>query len=206
MFYSPKLEPVPYPPPPWQLSGQSWVGLFRANHSLSLPHEYKSLLNSRYVVVALIRYLSGTLQYDELIVASLVRRRARVGLFVHHIWVDDLSSLWGGRNIWGLPKEMAAFAWANNVATISDADGLIAQIEVNQDQARLPTLPLWMPSFGRVGEQMVFTVGRINARLGRAGMRVHDWSPRFGFMLRPQPFLSVAGKPFEMIFRPPTFL
>ena len=27
MFHSSQLEPVPYPPPPWHLSGQSWLGL-----------------------------------------------------------------------------------------------------------------------------------------------------------------------------------
>jgi Acetoacetate decarboxylase (ADC) len=206
MVFAPEHELVPYPPPPWQLSGNSWLGLFRADTSLTLPVEYKHILSARYVAVALIRYLSGTLQYDELIVASLVRRRARVGLYVHHIWVDDLSSLWGGRKIWGLQKEMAVFAWEKNVATVSDAEGLIAQIEVNQDKAQLPTLPLWMPSFGNVDGQAVFTVGRINARLGRARMRVQDWSPRFGFRLAPQPFLSVAGKPFAMVFTPPTVL
>ncbi len=206
MFFAPEHELVPYPPPPWQLSGSSWLGLFRANQALALPAEYKHFLSSRHVAVALIRYLSGTLQYDELIVASVARRRRRVGLYVHHIWVDDLSSLWGGRKIWGLQKEMAEFAWRKNVVTISDANGWIAQIEVNHDQAWLPSLPLWMPSFGNAAGQSLFTVGRINARLGKAGMRIHDWSARFGFHLKSKPFLSVAGKPFAMVFTPPTFL
>lgn len=206
MFHSPHLEPVPYPPPPWHLSGQSWLGVFRVDRNPLVANEYKHVLNPRHVAVALIRYLSGTLRYDELIVGSLVRHRGRIGLYVHHIWVDDLASLWGGRNIWGLQKEMALFAWEENVVTISDADGLIAQIQVNQTRAWMPSLPLWMPSFGNVAGQSLFTVGRINARLGRAGMRLHDWSERFEFGVAPKPFLSVAGKPFTMIFTPPTFL
>ncbi len=206
MFHSPQLELAPYPPPPWHLSGQSWLGVFRADRTPPLPSEYKHFLNSQYIAVALIRYLSGTLQYDELLVGSLARRQGRIGLYVHHIWVDDIASLWGGRKIWGLNKQMAVFAWEENVVTISDAEGLIAQIAVNLANAWLPSLPLWMPSFGNVEGQPLFTVGRINARLGRAGMRINDWSERFEFGIAPKPFLSVAGKPFAMVFTPPTFL
>ena len=205
MFHSPQLEPIPYPPP-WHLSGKSWLGIFRADSSPPLPNKYKHVLNPRHVVVALIRYLSGTLQYDELIVGSMAWQRGRLGLYVHHIWVDDLASLWGGRKIWGLNKQMAVFAWEENIVTIRDAEGLIAQIEVSLSNAWLPSLPLWMPSFGKVGGQSLFTVGRINARLGQAGMRLNDWSERFAFHVKPKPFLSIAGKPFAMVFTPPTFL
>ncbi len=206
MFHSPPREPVAYPPPPWHLSGPSWLGVFRADRTPPLPNEYKHFLHPRHVAVALIRYLSGTLQYDELIVGSMARHRGRLGLYVHHIWVDNLASLWGGRKIWGLQKELAEFAWEENVVTISDAGGLIAQIEVKLSNAWLPPLPLWMPSFGNVDGRSLFTVGRIQAHLGKAGMRINDWSARFGFQVQPKPFLSVAGKPFAMVFTPPTFL
>jgi Acetoacetate decarboxylase (ADC) len=206
MFSSPTLEPVPYPPPPWNLSGQSWLGFFRADSAPILPNEYRHFLAPRYVAVSMIRYLSGTLQYDELIVGSMASHRGRVGLFVHHIWVDDLASLWGGRKIWGLNKQMAVFAWEKNTVKVSDADGLILELEVNQQDAILPPLPMPMPSFGQLDGQSLFTTGKIKARLGKAEMRIKDSSARFGFQMPSTPIFSVAGKPFSMTFVPPKIL
>jgi len=54
----------------------------------------------------------STLRYSELIVFSgLAWHRGRVGLCVSHIVVDDSTSLTGGRELWGLPKELAEFRW-----------------------------------------------------------------------------------------------
>jgi hypothetical protein len=206
MFCSPTHELIPYPPPPWNLAGQSWLGFFRADSAPILPNEYRHFLASRYVAVSMIRYLSGTLQYDELIVGSMASHRGRVGLFVHHIWVDDLASLWGGRKIWGLNKQMAVFAWEKNTVKVSDADGLIIELEVNKENAIMPPLPMPMPSFGQLDGQSLFTTGKIKARLGKAGMRIKDSSDRFGFQLSEKPICSVAGKPFSMVFVPPKIL
>ena len=206
MFDSPRLEPAPYPPPPWHLSGQSWLGFFRVDVAPKLPDGYKHFLASRSVAVSMIRYLSGTLQYDELIVGSMVSHRGKVGLYVHHIWVDDISSLWGGRKIWGLNKQMAVFAWEQNIVRVSDAEGLIIELEVNKENAILPPVPMPMPSFGQLNEQSLFTTGKIKARLGKAGMRINDYSDRFGFQISPKPIFSVAGKPFSMTFFPPEIL
>ena len=52
----------------------------------------------------LANYTSGTLVYRELIVFSHATAR---GMVVSHIYVDDEQSLSGGREIWGLPKELA---------------------------------------------------------------------------------------------------
>ena len=53
----------------------------------------------------LANYRSGTLRYRELIVFSHATPR---GMVVTHIYVDDEQSLRGGREIWGLPKELAS--------------------------------------------------------------------------------------------------
>ncbi len=206
MFHSSQLEPVPYPPPPWNLAGQSWLGFFRADTPPKLPDGYSYFLPARYVAVSVIRYLSGTLSYDELIVGSVVRHRGKIGLYVHHIWVDDIASLWGGRKIWGLNKEMAVFAWENNTVTISDEGGIILALEVNQKPALLPPLPMLMPSFGKLDGQSLFTTGKITARLGKAGMTIKNWSERFQFQVQPKPLFALAGKPFSMTFVPPKIL
>lgn len=172
----------------------------------TLPNEYKHFLASRYVAVSMIRYLSGTLQYDELIVGSMASHRGRVGLFVHHIWVDDLASLWGGRKIWGLNKQIAVFAWEKNIVKVSDADGLIIELEVNQENALLPPLPMPLPSFGQLDGKSLFTTGKIKACLGKAGIRIKESSTRFGFQLSETPIFSIASKPFSMTFVSPEIL
>ncbi|AFZ17381.1 acetoacetate decarboxylase family protein [Allocoleopsis franciscana] len=54
----------------------------------------------------------SVLEYSELIViAGLVSYSGQIGGWVSHIYVDNADSVAGGRNIWGLPKELAEFTW-----------------------------------------------------------------------------------------------
>jgi acetoacetate decarboxylase len=60
------------------------------------------------------------LEYSELIViAGLVRYSGQIGGWVSHIYVDNADSVAGGRNIWGLPKELAEFIWEKNTSANS---------------------------------------------------------------------------------------
>lgn len=54
----------------------------------------------------------SVLEYSELIViAGLVSYSRQIGGWISHIYVDNADSVAGGRNIWGLPKELAEFTW-----------------------------------------------------------------------------------------------
>lgn len=199
---------VAYPPAPWRSRGGAWFGLFEADVPPPLPSGLAPLLPStrarRLVVVALARYLEGALRYDELIVASLVRRGRYAGLYVREIWVDDLASLWGGREIWGLPKQLAHFGWRGNTVEIADESGLIATLSIDTRTALLPRLPLIMPAFGCRDGRWLWTLAHTSARIGRADMHLHDWSSRFGYQIGSQPLLSVAAKPMHAIVPAPT--
>lgn len=201
-----KLTEVAYPPPPWYLGGNSWVGVFKSPIGAGIPIPLKPLINSQYLVVALIRYLHGSLTYDELIIGSMARYKWRIGLFVHHIWVDDMSSLWGGRRIWGLNKEMAEFSWKEDTVEITDEHGQIASITVDQQKSSLPAIKLPVPSFGQIGGDWVFTLGSIKTHLARTGMQINQWSERFPYQINGQPLYSIAGKPFDMTFVKPNYL
>lgn len=197
-----KLE-VAYPPAPWQLGGDSWLGIFKSRITVRPPVPLKPILNQRYLVVALIRYLYGTLTYDEMIIGSFARHGLKIGLYVHHIWVDDMSSLWGGRRIWGLNKEMAQFSWEGNKVEVVDEKGLIATITVNQERSTWPAIWLPVPSFGQINDKWIFTRGSIKTRLASSGMEITYWSERFPTLTSGQPIYSIAGKPFDMIFVEP---
>jgi hypothetical protein len=206
MIQNRELAEVPYPPAPWRSTGQLWMGLFKTDVPVQLPDGLGHLLNPRWLVVALVRYLEGTLRYDELAVGPLARRGAHIGVFTDHIWVNDLASLWGGRRIWGIPKEMADFAWDGDTIRVTDAAGPIATLTVDRRASRLPWIWMPVPGIGCLDGQWVLTVGRVKARLGKAGMRLHEWSPRFPYRLEEKPAFSFATRPFRMTVPPPKLL
>lgn len=201
------MEPpeTPYPPAPWRAQARFWVGLFRNDQPASLPAGLRPLVGARLRVVALARYLPGsTLAYDELIVATPARLGARPGLYVEYIWVNSLASLWGGRRIWGLPKQMANFEWSEAGVRISDAAGSpLMTLAVDRDPSAFgPALPLAVASIGRLGAAWAYSVFPMRLRLGRAEMRLRDLSPRFGFTLGARPIFSAASHDCRVTFPP----
>jgi acetoacetate decarboxylase len=91
---------MPFPSAPWRLSGRLCCSLFLVG----------SGARAGLHVVAFADYApSGVLGYRELLVA----RPARDGLVprarITDIWVDSPASLQGGRALWAIPKELAAF-------------------------------------------------------------------------------------------------
>ncbi len=196
---------TPYPSAPWRAQAQCWLGLFRSDRPARLPAGLRPLLGARTRVVALARYLPGsTLIYDELIVATPALLGARPGLYVEYIWVDSLASLWGGRRLWGLPKELAEFAWSERAVRISDAAGPLMTLELDRGSgpARGPTLPGATASIGRLGDAWAYSVFPLRARLSRASLRLRDLSPRLGFTLSERPLLAAAVRECRVTFPP----
>jgi Acetoacetate decarboxylase (ADC) len=196
MSHLQEIEEVPYPPAPWKCSGQMWTGIFKSHVPRPLPGEFKHLLAPHLFVVSLIRYLDGTLRYDELLFSTPARLGARLGTYVTDIWVNDLASLWGGRRIWGLPKNLANFNWDGSIVQITDDHGLIAKISVDMRPARLPLIWMPAPGFGRLGQAWTYYVGSLWAHLGKAGMQIVEWPARFAALQNNKPTFSFGAKPF----------
>src|SRR5690242_15954053 len=162
-----------YPPAPWHAHGRCWAGVFRADTAAMLPSRLKPLPDPRWRVLALVRYEAGsTLCYDELLVGPLVHHGLRCGIYVEHIYVDSVPSLWGGRNIWGLPKRLASFTWQGSHCIIADEAGTIATVRVDIGSARLPIyVPLVAPAFGLLVEtRPAHLIAPVLACLGRSAM------------------------------------
>lgn len=196
-----------YPPAPWQMRGRSWAGVFTASQSARLPGDLKPLGSARWRALALVCYREGTLSYNELVYGTPARHGLRAGLYVEGIWVDSVPSLWGGRRIWGLHKRLARFVWDGDSCQISDAQGPIVTMMVNGRPSRLPMLPAILAGIGRLGDQWTFLCAPMWARLGVAGMRVSEWSPRFletAGALGERPWLAVRAAPMRVRFPAPT--
>lgn len=192
------IEEVPYPPAPWKCSGKMWGGFFKSETPRALPDGFKHILDPHTFIVAVIRYMDGTLRYDELLFATPARFGLRMGAYISDIWVDDRASVWGGRRIWGLPKNLANFNWNESVVEITDDYGLIAKISVDQRPSRSPLLWMPVPGFGHLDQGWTYYIGSLWGYFGKSGMQIGEWSAaRFDGLQSKTPMISVGVSPFN---------
>jgi hypothetical protein len=113
------MSSVTYPSAPWTLSGNA-IAIVRLTPIERIADQIPSslsvvpILPGRTLSIFYVaRYDEpSTLPYHECIVSpALVIRGARVGTWISNIYVDDETSMQAGREIWGLPKQLAAFDW-----------------------------------------------------------------------------------------------
>lgn len=171
-----------YPPAPWTLVGHAvqTLQLVDTRQARSfVPSELKmvSVLPGRTIGgVYLASYGPGSvLEYNELIVAAALTRHAgRSGFWISHIYVDDADSVAGGREIWGLPKELAQFTWERGEqrqVLVRHEDRLLCVLTYGHERL-LWRQRLVMPSLSIRGSDLLFFKGAINARLGVARGRL----------------------------------
>lgn len=162
------------------------MAAFTSAVDLPVPGDLRPLAGRRRLVVVLAHYREGTLRYRELVVGTLARRGARAGVLALAIWVDCQQSMWGGRRLWGIPKELADFTCNGEQVRVHDARGTIATLETGPARA-LPIGPLRIPAvgFGQVGGQRVFLPGRARGRPSLGSLRVVEWSDRLPPLTRP---------------------
>ena len=96
---------VSYPSAPWHMVGSLWLTLFRVRGRVD------ELRPAGVYGAAFVSYEEGSpLTYCELLVARPVSTEAdgrRVT--ITDIWVDSPASVAGGRELWGIPKELCDF-------------------------------------------------------------------------------------------------
>ncbi|WP_309734280.1 acetoacetate decarboxylase family protein [Chamaesiphon sp. OTE_75_metabat_556] len=126
-----------YPPAPWHLDGTALasfqpIDLATAKQFIPIDFDIVSVLPGKTLgCLYLSAYEpSSTLQYHELIVApALVSYRGKIGAWISHIYVDNPQSVEGGRNIWGLPKQMADFTWDDQQVTVSQDRNCLCRVD-----------------------------------------------------------------------------
>lgn len=81
----------------------------------------------------------SSVEYHELTVMSaVVAYRKTLGLWVSHIYVDSEESIQAGREVFGLPKQMARFEWEG---------GSPGTARIFQDDQRIITIGYGRPGF-----------------------------------------------------------
>lgn len=106
-----------YPPTPWALAGQMyssiwWVPAERCSLAVVDPELTPVKVAGRVIVMlGFVDYQVGSVMtYRELFANVMVRHPSGIsGTTVDRIWVDEPRSLRGGRELWGIPKQLARF-------------------------------------------------------------------------------------------------
>lgn len=165
-----------YPSAPWLLKGfavQTLLLVDTAQARRFVPPDLDiiSVLPGKTLgVMYLASYEPGSaLTYNELIVApALTRYRKNAGFWISHIYVDHPDSMAGGREVWGLPKELAQFTWQMgepNQVSVRQGDRVFCTLHYGR-QRRLWRQPLILPAISQRGADLLWFKGTITAQFG----------------------------------------
>ncbi len=165
-----------YPPAPWTLKGYAFqtlqlVDIEQASKFIPPELDIVSLLPGKTLGSMYISsYESGSLlKYNELIVIpGFVRYQGKFGGWISHIYVDNQDSLAGGREIWGLPKEMADFSWNNGSVKVSQNNNELCSLRYQKGLFNLSTWwkqKLSADSFGGLGSELLFFENQLKTQV-----------------------------------------
>ncbi len=206
---------MPYPAPPWHLHGRALLTIHLADLETVRPFvppelELVSILPGKTLSgLYLAQYQPGSsLAYSELLVTpALVRYGATVGAWISHIYVDNPDSAAGGRDIWGLPKELAVFDWEREFISMSQGGEQLGMLHYHTTWLSLPSfLRPQLPSqvFSRLGNQLLQFTGEFQGRLSLARSRLSlpENSPLMALNLD-QPLATACVEDLRLVARPP---
>ncbi|MEH1965751.1 acetoacetate decarboxylase family protein [Nostoc sp.] len=191
---------MPYPQAPWTLQGYAiqtlhLVNIDRVRPLIPLELEIISVWPGKtFGSVYLSNYGSGSvLEYSELIIASaLVSYQRKIGAWISHIYVDNVDSVAGGQEIWGLPKELAEFTWEQGKhVTVHQGNCRLCSLNYNQ-QSLAWRQRLSASSFSAKDGNLLIFPAEFESLLGLIGskLEIPAESPFYGIGLG-QPWLTV---------------
>ena len=200
-----------YPQAPWTLQGYAiqTLQLVDIERSRSIiPPEFNivSVLPGKTLGgVYVSSYGQGSvLEYNELIVVpAMVSYSGQIGGWVSHIYVDNSDSVAGGREIWGLPKELAEFTWEKGASR--------SQVTVRQGNRQLCSLSYSQQGFGwrvpfkgnvfsALDSNILLFKGEVESRVGLVSgkLQVPAESP-FASLSLGQPWLSASCEEMRLV-------
>ncbi|MGN6781476.1 MAG: acetoacetate decarboxylase family protein [Marmoricola sp.] len=203
---SPGTTPT-YPPEPWDLSGSGQITVWgvAASDLPALPSGVRpaTLAGRAVACTAFVDYGEGSmLAYHELLAAVVVREGRGLALCITDIWVDSPASRAGGRELWGIPKELADFSMSPGQSWASRADAPLADAWFRSSS--LPAVPLPVLR-GRIVQERA---GELLRTPLRTGGRVRPARARWDFapggplcwLAGARPLASVRAEHFAMRF------
>jgi hypothetical protein len=199
-----------YPQTPWKLQGYALqtLQLLDIDRVRSLiPPELEIIsawpgktLGGTYIS----HYGRGSvLEYSELIVvAALVKYSGKFGVWISHIYVDNPDSVAGGREIWGLPKELAEFTWekgsSRDRVTVRQRERQLCSLSYTQQGFAWPQ-QLSGTFFSALNSNLLSSKGQSEFRVGpvSSNLEVPAESPFAGLALG-QPWVTTYSKDMQL--------
>ncbi len=188
-----------YPQAPWTLQGYAFqtvqlVDIDQVRPLVPPELEIISVWPGKTLGgVYLSSYQSGSvLEYNELIVvAALLSYKGKFGGWVSHIYVDNPDSVAGGREIWGLPKELAEFMWERDHVFVRQGNRRLCSFSYSQ-QGYGWRQRLSASSFSTLGSDLLLFPFEVESRLGLVSskLEVPAESP-FASLNLGQPWLTI---------------
>jgi hypothetical protein len=205
---------MPYPQAPWTLQGYAIQTLHLVNINRVRP-----LIPSELEIISvwpgktigslyLANYGSGSvLEYSELIIApALVHRQRKISPWISHIYVDNADSVAGGREIWGLPKELAEFTLEREYASVHQGNQKLCSFNYNQQSWAWP-LQLGVSAFSIKGSDLLIFSIEFKSFLGliNSHLQIPAASP-FSEIGLEQPWLTVRHQQMNLQVHAPNLI
>jgi hypothetical protein len=205
---------MPYPAAPWTLRGFSLqalelIDIAKARPFVPAELDIVSVLPGKTIGGVYVAYYgeNSTLVYNELIVvAGLTRYGNKTASWISHIYVDNPDSVAGGREIWGLPKEIAKFTWETGKperVSVHQGEQLLCSLRCKWN-LKLWRQKLMVDSFSTLDGNWLQFQGQATANLAMAGaeLQIPQESP-FAPLGLGRPLLAVQSDGLELIANPP---
>ncbi|MGA8987072.1 acetoacetate decarboxylase family protein [Aeromicrobium sp.] len=193
-----------YPAEPWDLHGHAYVGVWlvprdRAPAPHSPATRTVTIFGRALVSAAFLVYDDPSpLTYDEILSSVLVREGWRPRVSITHIWVNSPASRDGGRDLWAIPKDLADFDISPHASYAANGIGSLAI-------GRVRRLPWPVPARFRIAQDrngsllLSPVIGRVRLGVGSGRWSFAPDGP-LGFLSGRKPLLTLAAKPFRLIF------
>lgn len=198
-----------YPPPPWHLRGWGVQTLHAVPLSRARRYVPEALpiqrISPRHTLGTLFfaSYESGTLRYRELLIGIALVRLRGPRFCIPRLWVDSEASLQGGREIWHLRKELAAFDLRGSYDCAGIAARNVCALEVRAMRARIP-LRLAAPALGQNAEGIYPFTATVRARASPARVRITPLCDEIAEMRLAKPLFAWRYEWLELDVPAPT--
>ncbi len=197
-----------HPQAPWSLKGFAFQTLHLIDIATASPFIPPALAivsaapGKTLGGIYLASYGSGSsLEYNELIViAGVVKRGQAIGAWVSHIYVDNPDSVAGGREIWGMPKELATFDWqAGARRVVVQQDNRVLCSLSSSWRVSLSRQAIAFPAYSLLNSNFLLFNARASANFGLIGatLEVPEGSP-FKQLIKAMPISAFSADSLEL--------
>jgi acetoacetate decarboxylase len=206
-----------YPPAPWQLRGKAiqtlnLVDIDRVRQFVPPELDIVAILPGKTLgSIYISEYQIGSvLNYNELIVApALVRDRTKFGGWISHIYVDHPDSVAGGREIWGLPKELAEFTRIDRYITVKQHDRTLCSLSYQSNLlSHLEITPeITIGCFSNLRGNLVYFDNNFQGKISSIDSKLEiPGSSPFASLNLTAPFLTIDLQDLKLVAGNPEFI